>query len=173
MLLVFSGLPGTGKSELAQAVARSVRAPVLSVDPIESAILQAGITPSFETGLAAYLIAETLADSQLRLGQSLIVDAVNAVEPAKDLWRRLAAKHGTPLRIIECCCSDETLHRERLRARRRGLAHAFREPSWEDVERRRLEYTCWSEPFLSVDAISSVEENLRTVLDWLDWTPHS
>ena len=43
MLIVFSGLPGTGKSELAQRIGRRLRIPVLSVDPIESAILRAGI----------------------------------------------------------------------------------------------------------------------------------
>ena len=61
-----------------------------SVDPIESAILQAGIARSFETGLAAYLVAETLADEQLKLGNSVIVDAVNAEEEGKDIWRRLS-----------------------------------------------------------------------------------
>ena len=59
MLIVLSGLPGTGKSAVADGIARALRLPVLSVDPLESAILQAGIPPSFETGLAAYLVAET------------------------------------------------------------------------------------------------------------------
>ncbi len=130
MLIVFSGLPGTGKSELAQNIGRQLRLPVFSVDPIESAILRAGIAPGFETGLAAYLVVEGLADSQLELGQNAIVDAVNAVEPAKAMWRKVANKHRVTMKVIECFCSDERLHRERLAKRHRGLAENFREPTW-------------------------------------------
>jgi predicted kinase len=167
MLLVLSGLPGTGKSELAQRLGGRLRIPVLSVDPIESAILRAGIEPGFATGLAAYLVVEALADSQLSLGQSVIVDAVNAVEPAKDMWRKLATRHGAALEIVECRCSDEALHRERLEARRRGLAANFREPTWDDIQERRIEYTPWTEPLLVVDAIASSESNVDRVLAWL------
>jgi predicted kinase len=167
MLLVLSGLPGTGKSELAGQLGRRLEVPVFSVDPIESAILRAGIIPSFETGLAAYLIAEALADAQLRAGLGAIVDAVNANEIAKDLWRGLAARHGKSLRIVECRCSDECLHRARLSGRRRGLAPNFSEPSWEDVERRRLEYTSWSEPIFVVDSVLPCDDNAARVIAWL------
>lgn len=166
MLIVMSGLPGTGKSELARELGRRLRIPVFSVDPIESAVLQAGIEQSFETGLAAYLVAEALADAQLALGLDAIVDAVNAEEPGKAMWRNLAIKHEVPLRIIECHCSDEALHRERVTKRVRGLAN-LPEPTWESVQRRRLAYTPWSEPVLSIDAASAREPNLRRVLAWL------
>jgi predicted kinase len=167
MLIVMAGLPGTGKSELARQISRRLRIPVFSVDPIESAVLRAGIKQSFETGLAAYLVAEALADRQLVLGLDAIVDAVNAEEPAKTMWRHLGTKHGLPLRVIECHCSDEAIHRERLTRRVRGLAN-FPEPTWESVQRRRLAYTAWSEPVLSIDAASPLEINVGRVLAWLE-----
>jgi predicted kinase len=170
-LIVFSGLPGTGKSLLAQELGRRLHTPVLSVDPIESAILRAGLAPGFETGLAAYLVAEAIADSQLALGQGAIVDAVNAVEPAKEMWRRLATRHGVVLKVIECCCSDEALHRERLETRRRGLAENFPEPTWEAVLRRSGELTPWSEPRLAVDAVAPCDANVRRALAWLEGAP--
>ena len=37
-LIVFSGLPGTGKSAVANALGRDLGLPVLSVDPIECAL---------------------------------------------------------------------------------------------------------------------------------------
>jgi len=55
-------LPVSGKSTLAESIADKLKLPVFSVDPIESAVLKTGIKRSFETGLAAYLIAETLAN---------------------------------------------------------------------------------------------------------------
>jgi predicted kinase len=166
MWIVLSGLPGVGKSALADVLGPKLGLPVFSVDPIESAILHAGVTPGFATGLAAYLIVEALMEAQLARGQGGIVDAVNAVEPAKDMWRRLGARHGMP-RIIECVCSDAAVHHSRLAARQRGLAASFREPSWEDVERRRLEYTAWTEAVLVVDTVLPLESNVDCVLGWL------
>jgi predicted kinase len=166
-LIVLSGLPGTGKSELAGHIARALGVPLLSVDPIEAALLRAGLTRGFATGLAAYLVVEALADSQLALGQAAIVDAVNSVEAAKDMWRALAAKHQVRLDILECHCSNEDLHRERLRSRRRDLPPEFTEPTWDDVLLRRGESTRWSEPFLAVDSAESIDSNTRQVLSWL------
>ncbi len=171
MLLVLSGLPATGKSALARALGQRLGIGVLSVDPIESAILRAGIAPGFETGLAAYLVAETLADDHLSLGQDVIVDAVNAVEPAKSMWRSLAARHRAALAIVECHCSDEALHRTRLETRQRDLVANFPEPTWADVQQRRREYTPWAQPLLAVDAVHSCESNVERVLEWLRQDP--
>jgi predicted kinase len=166
-LIVLSGLPGTGKSLLAAGLSRQLGIPVLSVDPIESAMLRAGLAQSFETGLAAYLVVEAIADGALALGQSAIVDAVNCVDEAKAMWRALAERHGAPLRVIECHCSDEALHRQRLESRRRGLAPGFPEPTWDDVVRRRATYTVWTEPLLALDSVEPPEASLERALAWL------
>jgi predicted kinase len=167
-LIVLSGLPATGKSAIADGIARARHVPVLSVDPIESAILRAGIPQTFETGLAAYLIALTLADRNLAAGLDPVIDAVNSVEQAKDWWRELAAKHAVELKIIECVVSDEGIHRTRLASRERGLASG--EPSWADVERRRAEWTKWTEPHLILDAVDAAEVNLAKALDYVAGT---
>jgi predicted kinase len=165
-LIVLSGLPGTGKSQIADAIGRARRAPVLSVDPIESAILEAGIEASFETGLAAYVVAERVADASLAAGLDAVIDAVNSVDPARDMWRRLAAKHDVRLRIIECVLTDEKVHRRRLAGRDRGLRLA--EPTWVDIERRRREWTPWPEPHLTLEATEPVRGNVERALAFLD-----
>src|SRR5690348_1762617 len=93
-LIVMSGLPGSGKSTIAEGIAQRLRVTILSVDPIESAVIKSGIAKGFETGLAAYLVAETLAAEQLKLGNSVIVDAVNAEEEGKNIWRKLGKRLG-------------------------------------------------------------------------------
>ena len=70
-----AGLPGSGKSTIAEVIGETLSKPIVSVDPIESSILRAGIDPDQPTGLAAYLVAETLAESIIRAGRGLIVDA--------------------------------------------------------------------------------------------------
>lgn len=162
-MIVLSGLPGTGKSGIADGIGRALGIPVLSVDPIESAIVGAGIERSFETGLAAYVVAEAAADRNLANGLDVVIDAVNAVEPARDTWRALARRRDARLVLIECVLSDLAVHAARLAGRDRGLA--IPEPAWDDVERRRTEWTSWPEPHLTLDAVESVEFNLAKALD--------
>jgi predicted kinase len=167
LLIVLSGLPGTGKSTLAEQLAKQTRLPIFSVDPIESAMLAAGIEQSFESGLAAYLVAESLAEARLRLGHGAIVDAVNSVRYSKTMWRRLAVRYGARLRIIECVCSDDDVHRRRLAKRRRGLSTKFREPTWADVVARKREWVAWTEPVLVIDSIESLASNRKRALAWI------
>ena len=123
MLVVMAGLPGTGKSTVAEAVGARLALPVVSVDPIESAILSAGIDADQPTGLAAYLVAETLAERVVTAGTGVLVDAVNAVAPAREQWVALAERLGEPIRFIEVICSDPELHRSRIEGWRRSMPH--------------------------------------------------
>ena len=127
-LIVMAGLPGAGKSAVAEALGRALPAPVVSVDPIEAAMWRAGVSRGEPTGLAAYVVAEAVADGVLGLGQRVIVDAVNAVEAAREQWRGLAARHGVPVAFIEVVCMDPLVHRRRLEGRMRGI-EGFPEPT--------------------------------------------
>lgn len=148
-----AGLPGSGKSTIAEVVGARLQMPVVSVDPIESSILRAGIDADQPTGLAAYLVAETLGESILLSGSGLILDAVNAVAPAREQWVALAAKLGEPLRFIEVICSDPVIHRERLESRERKLPH-LAEPNWHAVEQSLDEYAEWGGPSAAVARIT-------------------
>src|SRR6266581_6837000 len=96
VLIVLSGLPGSGKSTLADGLSRVLSAPVFSVDPIEAGTRRSGLAET-QTGLAAYDVAQTLADEHLRLGHSVIIDAVNPVEAPRAAWRNLATKYRVDL----------------------------------------------------------------------------
>lgn len=166
MLIVVSGLPGTGKSALADRLGQRLCAVVLSVDPIEAAMLESGIEQSFETGYAAYRIVSTIVAANLALGQTLIVDAVSGVAEAKAWWPSLAETAGVSLAVIECICSDSRLHRSRLERRERGL-ESFPEPSWDDIERRREEWVPWTIAHLVVDAVRSLDANVADALAYV------
>jgi len=148
-----AGLPGTGKSTIAGELRERLGHPVVSVDQIESAVLSAGIDSDQPTGLAAYLVAETLAGNVLETGASVIVDAVNAVIPAREQWVGLAARYGNALTFIEVVCSDPAVHRQRLEARSRDLPHVS-EPTWHAVEQSLDEYDEWVGPSAAADRIT-------------------
>ena len=87
MLVVISGLPGTGKTAVAEAVARETGSVHLSIDAVEDALLGAGLEASWTTGVAAYEAARAAAELNLALGRTVVVDAVNDSEPARDSSR--------------------------------------------------------------------------------------
>jgi predicted kinase len=166
VLVVMSGLPGTGKSAIADALGHELGAPVLSVDPIEAAIWRCGIPASFETGVAAYEVAAVLAEHQLSLGLTTIVDSVSSVEVAREVWRRAASRAGAELRVIEVVCSDERVHRQRLAGRRRDI-EGFPELSWNEVQQRRAEWEPWTGDRLVVDTMCTLGDNCAGALSFL------
>ncbi|MFI0511160.1 AAA family ATPase [Streptomyces sp. WSLK1-5] len=166
MLIAMAGLPGAGKSSVAEELGRKLAAPVVSVDPIEAAMWRAGVTRSQPTGFAAYVVAEAVASGVLALGQTVIVDAVNAVEEAREQWRSLAARHGVPVVFIEVECSDPVVHRQRLEYRSREM-EGFYEPTWEAVERRREEFAPWADERLVLDSVIDLPRNIATALRFL------
>ena len=164
-LICISGLPGVGKSTLAERLAQALAFPLFSVDPIESALLKSGLTRSFETGLAAYLIAETLADAHLARGLSVIIDAVNPVQEARDMWQHLAEKHHAPLHLLECVC-ERDLHQARIAARSRQM-YGLAEVTWEEGEQRRASYVSWTEARVVVDTAQPLEACVQQALAYI------
>jgi len=165
MLIVFGGLPATGKTTLSRLVAQDLPATWLRIDMIEAAMWQSGIAREEPTGLAAYVVANALADAQLSLGATVVVDAVNPVEEARRGWRELAARHGVRLRLCEVVCSDRDEHRRRVEKRDSDL-DGLKVPTWDDVIKR--EYEPWTEPRLTVDTVHSRAECLTAVFTYIE-----
>ena len=100
-LIVFSGLPGTGKSSLADAVGRRLGIPVFSKDVLEAAIVRAGMTEQEDArqqlGWAGYELLTTLATRQLRLvnrPSSIPSPALRAFATPGARWLTRAARNG-------------------------------------------------------------------------------
>jgi predicted kinase len=166
-----AGLPGAGKSTVADALGHRLAAPVVSVDPMESAILSAGIDADQPTGLAAYLVAERMAEAVLGAGVSVLVDAVNAVEPARNQWYALSRRAGVRVLFVEVICSDREVHRQRLEARRRDLP-GMPDLSWPAVEQRLGEYAAWTgdsgaAPRVTLDTMRPLDDLIDDVLERL------
>jgi len=154
-LILMSGLPGSGKSTIAERLSAALSLPVLSVDPIEAAMWSGGIAREM-TGIAAYTVACAIAREQLRLGLSVVVDAVNPVETVREMWRSLATVQRARFLVIECSCSDMQLHKKRVEGRKRSIP-GMNEVSWQRVEERRREYESWTDDRLVLDTAQGFE----------------
>jgi predicted kinase len=101
MLIVMAGLPGSGKSTIAEDLGRVLNCAVLGVDQVEAAMWRAGIGRSEPTHEGAYGVVAALAAEQIGLGHDVVIDAVNGPEEARAHWRQLAARLRAELRFIE------------------------------------------------------------------------
>lgn len=107
-----------------------------------------------------------LAAENLQLGHSVIVDAVNAVEEARAMWRKLAKTHEVRLAIVECICSDKALHKQRIEKRVRSI-EGLAEVTWERVIARESVYAPWSDERLVLDSVHSEQVMLDSAIEWL------
>lgn len=147
MLIVFSGLPGTGKTTIAQQLATHMGAVYLRIDTIEQAIRNAEVLAQ-DVGRSGYRVANELALSNLRLGNRVVVDCVNPVAESRQAWRDIAATGASRLWDIQLLCSDRHEHRRRVESRASDIA-GLTPPTWQSVVAH--DYEGWDNPPLTID----------------------
>jgi predicted kinase len=158
MLVVFSGLPGVGKTTIAREVAASMGAVYLRIDTIEQALRNVGLTVEGE----GYSVGYAVAEDNLRLGRVVVADCVNPWPVTREEWRSAADRAGVRTIEVEVVCSDVDEHRRRVESRSTDLA-GHRLPTWIEVVER--DYRPWSCERLVIDtALLEVQESVRRVL---------
>lgn len=163
MLIVFSGLPGTGKSTIAKQLVARFGAVYLRIDTLEQALRRSGELAG-EVGRSGYLVAFELALDNLRLGRTVIADCVNPVAESRVAWRDVAARAGVRLVDVLVICSDTGEHRRRVETREVDIP-GLTPPSWASVVNH--EYEPWGEvPFTVDTAFISPEEAVRLIAEW-------
>lgn len=164
MLIVFSGLPGTGKTTLASDLALRLKAMYLRVDTIEQAIRDAGVL-RLDVGCSGYRVANELARSNLRSGNTVVVDCVNPVAESRRAWSDIAQDCGFPLFNVEVVCSDKHEHRRRVETRTLDIS-GLTPPTWQSVLDH--EYEGWDEARLRIDtAFTSAEQAVALLAERL------
>jgi predicted kinase len=132
MLIALAGLPGTGKTTLARALARELPAVHLRIDSVEGVLLRAGVAPVDDKG---YRIAYAIAEDNLRLGLTVIADSVNPIEVTRKAWVEVAKRAGVFAVEIEIVCSDPEEHKRRIESRASDI-EGFTGPTWQQVVER-------------------------------------
>ncbi|WP_179220095.1 AAA family ATPase [Rhodococcus sp. NCIMB 12038] len=164
-VVVFTGLSGTGKSTLADLLARKLGVPAFSGDWLLGSLAPAHAVlarldrPRY---LAMYhSMLESLITRQLILDQGAVVDCrIDDTVAAR--WQGVADQYSAHFHVIECVCSDETEHRRRVEGRQRNIP-GWHEVDWAHVQRSRAESPPLTVPHLTVDSMEPIEANLERI----------
>lgn len=147
MLIVVGGRPGTGKTSLADGLARALDAVHLRIDTIERA-LRDSIASGETFGAAGYVVAHAVAADNLRLGRIVVVDCVNPPASTRAGWRAVALRSGVAIFEVEMICSDPFEHRRRVESRRSNTPGPEL-PGWDFISERQNEP--WAEDHVVID----------------------
>ena len=135
ILYMFAGLPGSGKTSLAQRAARHLRCAYLRIDTIEQGLRELLSTNVEGEG---YRLAYRIASDNLCVGTSVVADSCNPLELTRREGEQVAREAGAHYLNIEVICSDTHEHRQRVEARAPGIP-GMKLPSWVEVEHRTYE----------------------------------
>jgi predicted kinase len=162
-LILFSGLPGTGKSTLAGRLARELKLPLLSIDRVIGAVPENADVAFWDSKVAILL---DLMRAQLELDLSVIVDSVFM---NKDRYhaQEIARRHNARFLPVYLYISDEKVWKERVTKRYNemndpAVAH------WERIQHQRQHFREWDpETALFIDSLYPFVRNFETVLNFV------
>ena len=162
-LVIFSGLPGVGKSTLASRLARELHWPLLSIDDVVGEVPEnAGI--SFWDSKVAILL--DLIETQLNLEVDVIADSV-FMNMDRHHAQKLAQKYDARFLPIYVFVSDEKVWEARVTSRFNELNNPD-VATWARIQHQRQRFREWEpDTALFIDSVRPVDENYKQVLDFV------
>lgn len=122
-LVILCGVPGSGKSTVAHALAGRAAVALVQSDQVRKLLVA---VPQYTTEESARVFGalHVAVERLLRAGISAIVDATNLQEQHRAPLRVIAARCGARWRVVVVTASERSI-RQRLRARSAGQREAF------------------------------------------------
>ena len=126
-------LVGVCGTPVATSLAGKIRAVHPRIDTIEQTMRSADFKVSVPEG---FLAGRDLAEDNLRIGHTVIVDSANQVAITRDCWHATAARIAIDLVAIEVACSDKRQRCQRVESRASDVPDLVL-PTWRQVLDRR------------------------------------
>jgi predicted kinase len=171
LIVLFAGLPGTGKSTLGEAVAHATGGHILNKDRIRAALFGPNqISYSREQDDFCQTIMLQSADFLLQRGVSVpfILDGRTFSRRYQiEAIRTFADERKLALAIIECICSDE-LAKARLEADQSAGIHLAANRSFRLYQSLKAQFEPIAGPKLTLDTAEPIDQLVEQCLRYLD-----
>ncbi|QMT59402.1 AAA family ATPase [Legionella sp. PC997] len=166
MLIVFGGLPGTGKTTISKIIAQRLKAVYLRVDTIEQALINLDeYSGKLIVGSEGYLISYAVARENLTLGLNVVADSVNPIAITRQAWQQVAKQTDSDLIQIELICSDEQVHQSRVEGRIADIK-GHKLPTWQAVLDRN--YEPWDSKQIVIDTSKYlIDESVAIIMNFI------
>ncbi|WIN00394.1 AAA family ATPase [Actinoplanes oblitus] len=166
-LIVFGGVPGSGKSTVSERVGAALDVPVFALDWLLGALSPFGMRHRTDIMSIGDELLTTLAYRELSAGRSAILDTTSEDPDVRARWASLASAAGAAFVPVVCACGVESLHRERVETRVRGIPGWADAGDWPNARARLAAFPPWPDALL-VDTARPLEDCVATVLDHVD-----
>lgn len=164
-LLLITGLPGSGKTSIAEGIAKDLQAAVIGHDWVMAGLR---VFPTVWNTMSelehlafrsvGWSVMWNIAIAQVREGRSVVLDGV-ARAPEVQRTRDVADEAECRSFVALCSIADARAHRERVIGRDRNIPN-WPELTWEDVERSRSGWEPPTDIDLILNALDPVKDNL-------------
>lgn len=163
MLIMVCGLPGTGKSTLAKAVAERIGAVYLNSDSIRLGMFEEKEYTEEEKKQVYEAMFEK-AGEELGKGKNVVLDATFYKKGLRGDARETADEAGTDFYMIECVTHEDLL-KERIF--KRGKEESESDADYEVYKKVKTQFDPIEEEHLAVDTSVELEKQVELVLAYL------
>ena len=161
VLLLLTGLPGTGKSYLARRLSEFLPFVVIESDQVRKTLFPEPRYTAQESRLV-HRTCHALMRKLLKKGIRVIYDATNLIEYHRELVYRIANKTGARLVVVKTVAREEVV-RERLGIREDVVVEAS-DADWRIYLRMASRQEPIQHPHLVIDTSGDMEEAVTKVL---------
>lgn len=161
VLILMSGLPGSGKSYLSERLAKVLPAVVIESDRVRKALFPQPTYTAQESAVV-HRTCQELMRRLLRKGVRVIFDATNLVEFQRELLYSLAEHSGAHLLIVRTV-APEAVIRERLE-QRKAKGDSISDADWRVYRRMSQREQKIRRTHLCIDTSQDIEEAVRKIV---------